>query len=102
MGDLVTVVTAKIVKRCPYLDEIDRGTVSLTFCGDAPELHGLAEALTLYRNIRVSHEDLTRALAETWLCSVTTSWRTAGLRITCTVEGNERLSSRPDFPVFEH
>lgn len=71
---------------CPYRDEMDEGTVELTFdvpAGDGPELHGLAAQID-YSEIRLSHEDMTRSLLElTDAQRVVTRWHTAGLDVTC-------------------
>lgn len=82
-----TVVSAEIIKRCPYVDEIDLGTVEIAFDGPARELHGLAAHLASYRDVAISHEDFTRAIADANPAArcVTTRWRTAGLSIECEV-----------------
>lgn len=49
-----------VTKRCPYVDEIDVGTLAVTMPGDAPELHGLAEKITAIGHGRISHEEFTR------------------------------------------
>lgn len=76
-----TVVTASVVKLCPFYDEVDMGTVTFTWRGYAPELHALAARLRAYRDVRISHEDFTRALVETTGAKVVTTWSTAGLSV---------------------
>lgn len=83
MGSVVTVVTARVVKRCPFREETDRGTAIITFAGDATELHDLAAVLGFWSSDRISHEDYTRRLAEYTGAHVTTTWRTAGMEIAC-------------------
>lgn len=85
-------VTGPIRKLCPYRDERDEGTATLTFdlpSGDAPELHQLAKQLDAIGDQKASHEDYTRALYATWqhagLTHVETLWHTAGLEIRCAV-----------------
>lgn len=76
-----TVVTAEVVKRCPFYDEVDTGTATLTWDGYAPELHTLAARLASYRDVLISHEDFTSVLVQTTGASVVTAWRTAGLTV---------------------
>jgi hypothetical protein len=85
---VIVTVTGPVTKRCPYRDEIDEGTVTMTFLvlsGDAPELHGLAEQIAAGLNEKVSHEDYTRAMWATWfpkgLRRVETTWTTAGMEV---------------------
>lgn len=79
-------VTVDVVKRCPYKDEQDDGTATLTFDvgdGDGPELHALADRLATYRHLLISHEDFTRLLAKQDGCvAARTTWQTAGLEVT--------------------
>lgn len=82
-------VTVGVLKRCPYKDEQDDGTATLTFDvseGDGPELHELADRLATYRHLVISHEDFTKLLAGLDGCvSARTTWRTAGFEVTVEV-----------------
>lgn len=78
-------VTRTVTKRCPYVDEIDVGTVALTFHGNAPELHALAAELNAYRTVATTHEDFTRHLYDLpGVIHVTTTWHTAGFDVVVT------------------
>lgn len=79
-----TVVTAPLVHRCPFVDELDVGTVTIEFSGSAPELHDLAQFLASFAGLEISHEDLTERIADRTHGTVTTRFRTAGLDIECT------------------
>lgn len=80
-------VSAAVMKSCPYHEEADEGTATLTFdVGevDGPELHDLAAKLTDWEKDRISHEDFTRALlAKFGAVEVVTRWQTAGLDVEC-------------------
>lgn len=84
-------VTSPVEKRCPYTDEADVGTVTLTFEveKDAPELHEMAATLDTWAEIAISHEDFTAAVLRRWSdegCSAARStWRTAGMWVTVDV-----------------
>lgn len=84
-------ITGPVEKRCPYRDEPDVGTITLHFdvFTDAPELHDLAEQLTTWADIALSHEDFTAMVRKHWWSagcrSVTTTWQTAGLTVEVTV-----------------
>lgn len=83
-------ITAPVVKRCPYADEIDHGTVTLVFTvpngEDGPELHDCAKRLAGFAGSKISHEDFTRALAcLPDVIEVVTHWKTAGLDVECRV-----------------
>ena len=56
-------VSRLMTKRCPYVDEIDAGTLTITASGRAPELHDLARRSTRSRRPPVSHEEFTRQVA---------------------------------------
>jgi hypothetical protein len=79
------IVTAPVEKRCPYKDERDVGTVTLTFDvseGDAPELHDLAAYLKGFEGEALSHEDFTRNVARDLpVIEARSTWTTAGLSV---------------------
>lgn len=72
---------SRITHLCPYREERDVGTVELTFSGPAPELHGLADRLAVFAEVKITHEELTEMLAVETGASVVTKWITAGLEV---------------------
>lgn len=79
---MVTVVSGVLVHACPYHDEIDRGTIVLTFYGDTtPELHSLANRLASFETKKITHEALTALIAKETGAAVVTKWVTAGLSV---------------------
>lgn len=79
-----TVVTGPITHLCPHKDEVDIGTVTLTWEGEAPELHKLALDLQSFHSWPITHEALTAELAVRYpSAKVTTTWQTAGLTVEC-------------------
>ena len=52
-----------MAKRCPYVDEVDVGTLTITAPIDAPELHDLEAQTDKMAAVPVSHEDFTRQVA---------------------------------------
>ena len=75
---------------CPYKDEIDNGTVTITWRpdGETFELHALAEYLRGYEHSPVSHETITdriqhdlSMITAVAAVRVETSWQTAGFRV---------------------
>lgn len=76
-----TIVRSRITHLCPYREERDVGTVEMTFSGPAPELHGLADRLQVFAEVKITHEELTEMLAVETGASVVTKWITAGLEV---------------------
>lgn len=84
--------TADIQHLCPFAEEIDNGTATITWqaAGWTLELHSLREYLNTFHDREISHEDLTeeiRAELSSHLgishVTVNTSWRTAGMGVKC-------------------
>lgn len=84
-----TIVTGPIVHLCPHVDEVDHGTVTLDFDGEASELHALRGRIEAFRNETITHEALTQVLADEFGATVTTQWRTASLDVTVVAEPGE-------------
>jgi NADPH-dependent 7-cyano-7-deazaguanine reductase QueF len=86
-ADLNVTIVASITKVCPVKDEIDTGSVTLAYRthGQAIELHHLARFLGSFRNMNISHEDVTRQIAIYTGCHVETTWMTAGMEVRCAV-----------------
>lgn len=84
-------VSGPVTKRCPYKEERDDGTVTYIFemdDEDGPELHSLADGLSLWRDEPVSHEEFTaeqlRIYSDRGCVEVRTTWQTAGLDVIVT------------------
>jgi NADPH-dependent 7-cyano-7-deazaguanine reductase QueF len=82
-ADVLVILTADVRKLCPIKDEVDDGTVTITYRtnGQAFELHELAAHLATFTNTRVSHETFTAELAGFLGASVRSEWVTAGMRV---------------------
>lgn len=85
-------VTAELRHLCPFVEEVDRGTVTLVWetLGATLELHALRAYLDLWAGVTISHEYLAEAiradLAGTEglrVLDVRTSWTTAGMGVAC-------------------
>jgi NADPH-dependent 7-cyano-7-deazaguanine reductase QueF len=101
----VTVSTAALMRhRCPFVDELDRGTVHITWttAGRTFELHALADWLAGFADQAVSHEELTeRIRAElaaadgVTAVAVRSEWTTAGTQVEVTAGVVPREPHRP-------
>lgn len=82
-------ITAAVVKLCPVKDETDEGTVEITYrtASGAFELHDLRAHLDTFIERHISHEDFTAEIATTFGADVVTRWVTAGMEVTCAVDG---------------
>lgn len=90
-------LTATVTHLCPYMDEVDVGTVTLDYRldGELIELHDLAGFLRAFHGQRISHEALTEAVAARYPgVRVTTAWTTAGIGVVCRVVPGD--SVRPE------
>jgi NADPH-dependent 7-cyano-7-deazaguanine reductase QueF len=85
-------VHAPLVHRCPFRDEVDAGGVAIRWEVDTRtfELHSLRAYLDTWRDVVISHEDLTETLRVQLsghpgltLLSITTAWDTAGMEVQC-------------------
>lgn len=85
-------ITAPLVHECPFKQETDEGSVTITWEteGRTFELHSLAAYLKTFAPVRISHEALTRHLKDSLnastgltVVSVATRWGTAGLDVAC-------------------
>lgn len=91
-SDVTITATGALRHRCPYRNEIDRGHVTITWRvdGKSYELHSLAEYLSGFADVEVSHEQITdhishdlSVIAGIELLSVETTWTTAGMEVRC-------------------
>lgn len=85
-------VTAEVQHLCPFVNEVDNGTVTVTWRtnGATFELHSLREYLNGFKNSEISHEMLTdlirHDLAVTQgveVLAVESTWDTAGMEVMC-------------------
>lgn len=91
-SDVTMRVSGDLQHRCPHVDEVDHGHVTITWRvrGETYELHSLAEYLRSFKDSRLSHEQITDRIRYdlSWapqieLMSVETFWVTAGMEVTC-------------------
>ena len=88
-----------LTHRCPFVDETDVGYVEISWRTGwhTLELHSLAEYLTSYAERRISHEEATQeihydlqTLPGIDAVSVTTTWTTGGMEVTCSTSPTPR------------
>ena len=75
---MIVTLRLPVVKRCPFTDESDSGTLLLVIHGPAPELHDLEARIGALTAIPVSHEDFTEQVAALLPpgTAVVTRWKT--------------------------
>jgi hypothetical protein len=72
-----TTITRPVIKRCPFRDETDAGTLTIIIPGEAPELHDLAGKVDALCAEEITHEEFTQALAAAVPgAEVVTTWHT--------------------------
>ena len=88
-------VTASMTHLCPFVDEVDHGTITITWQPDTEgghtiELHSLRAYLDGFAEDRIAHEDLTRRVADDLdtlpgltVTAVESGWLTAGMGVRC-------------------
>jgi NADPH-dependent 7-cyano-7-deazaguanine reductase QueF len=90
--DITVTATAYIRHRCPYRDEIDEGTISITWQtrGATFELHSLRAYLDGFADTLISHEALTGAVRHELaqqepitIVAVESCWDTADMEVRC-------------------
>lgn len=86
-------ITGDLAHLCPHVDEVDNGTVEITWTTDdgTLELHSVRAWLDGFADRVIAHEELTEELqmaldAIPGICDarVTTHWTTAGFAVTAT------------------
>lgn len=91
-SDVTVTASGPIRHRCPFVNEIDDGTISITWqpLGETYELHSLAEYLRGFKDAEMSHEAVTDRIRHDLsvvprinLISVETTWTTAGMGVLC-------------------
>ena len=84
--------TADIQHMCPFVQEVDNGTITVTWTagGWTLELHALRAYLNTFHDREISHEELTEEVRAELAThhgindvEVTSKWRTAGMEVTC-------------------
>lgn len=85
-------VTAPLRHQCPFVNETDEGSVTLTWTtsGNTLELHALRGYLDQFADWVISHEELTDKIRDDlgavqgiYAVQVETRWSTAGMGVTC-------------------
>lgn len=83
---------ASIRHLCPFVQEVDNGTLTVAWDADGwtLELHALHAYLGTFAEREISHEELTAEVQAELSShhginnvSVTSSWRTAGMEVAC-------------------
>jgi NADPH-dependent 7-cyano-7-deazaguanine reductase QueF len=84
-------VTSPLVHRCPFVPEVDTGTVTITWrCEmNTVELHSLAAYLASWADQTISSEEITEQIMRDLeqqldgiqAVSVGTAWETAGMKV---------------------
>lgn len=90
-SDVTVTATTQMRHLCPHRDEVDRGTIAITWecAGQTIELHSLAEYLKTWHKARISHERLTDriqhdlALPGIGEVRVESTWNTAAMEVRC-------------------
>lgn len=80
--DVQVTLTAPVRKLCPVKDEVDEGTVTLSYRTGrlgALELHDLAAYFAGFTGRHLSHEEFTFEVARATGAEVSSSWETAGI-----------------------
>ena len=91
-SDVTMSTTAPVEHLCPFVDEVDYGTVTIVWFanGSTFELHALRTYLDGFKDSRLSHEELTdrvrhdlSVLPGVELIRVESTWETAGMEVRC-------------------
>jgi hypothetical protein len=93
-------VRRQLAKHCPYADEIDVGTLTITAPTDAPELHALTAQIDKIAAGRISHEEFTRHAAALLPPGSVVTWvtRTGPWDVECREGGSGDLLREPVDP----
>lgn len=91
-GTVTVTVTGDLTHRCPFADEIDRGTVEIQWitAGRTVELHSLTAYLRTWGDTQTSHETVTDQIRAALNVDgirdvrVLTRWTTAGMAVQVT------------------
>lgn len=84
--------TAGVQHMCPFVNEVDNGSVTITWDTDGwtLELHALRKYLNTFSDREISHEELTSEIRAELnshhginAVAVESAWRTAGMEVRC-------------------
>lgn len=84
--------TSPIQHMCPFVQEVDNGTITISWdtAGWTLELHALRAYLNTFRDREISHEELTAEIEAELsgfvgieAVTVATTWRTASMEVKC-------------------
>lgn len=94
-----TTIRRSVAKQCPFKDETDAGELTITFTGDAPELHALDKEVNALTATPISHEDFTWQIATAaeragMVMKVTTTWHTGAWSVEVTAEDEGEVRAR--------
>ena len=91
-ADVTMTAAGDLMHLCPFVDEVDRGRITITWqtFGQTFELHALADYLRGFKDSAISHEQITDRIRHDLatvdglaLVSVGTTWETAGMEVRC-------------------
>jgi NADPH-dependent 7-cyano-7-deazaguanine reductase QueF len=91
-ADVRVTATSPIQHLCPFVDEVDNGTITITWRtnGATFELHSLRKYISGFKVSEISHEALTDLIRHDLstergisLISVESSWTTADMEVQC-------------------
>lgn len=91
-ADVTMKATGPLTHRCPFVKEVDNGTITITWetRGATLELHALRRYLDTFQCVEISHEDLTERIRADLAelpgiinLRVETTWETAGMEVNC-------------------
>lgn len=89
---LTMTVTSPIVHLCPFRDEVDQGSITVTWLtlNGTIELHSLRAFFDSFARAEISHESLTDTIRRELnripsikALDVVTNWTTAGMGVAC-------------------
>lgn len=91
-ADVTVTITADLTHLCPFVNEIDHGSITITYriAGNTLELHALRDWFNGFKDSHITHEGLTdlirhhlATLPGIEVIDVRTNWTTAGMDVTC-------------------
>lgn len=91
-ADVRMTATAAIQHMCPFVQEVDNGTIAVSWRanGWTLELHALRDYLNSFHDREISHEELTEEIRAELSgrhgieeLTVKSTWKTAGMEVAC-------------------
>ena len=89
---LIMTITSPLTHRCPFRDEVDEGTITVTWqtMNGTIELHSLRAYFDSFAGSVISHESMTdmirrelNRIPSVKALDVVTHWNTAGMDVAC-------------------